>query len=362
MSKQMAKKITNNKKIKNNKKIRGPFTRKEDLLLIKWVEQNGPKNWKQFSLQFALGRNNKQIREHWNNCLKPELVKGQWTAEEDFLIMYFYKKCNGSWKDLTNFLIKKRCQNSIKNRFYSELRKMAEFHIKKESKQKLKLEEIIKYLDVGIRNSKKKFMTEKNFTEEDFDEYINKMIKFSKNNEKSEENEMNKSLLSTNINYFSDNKDNQPNFEKEKKNINIKRNRAKDDSKNDLNSSDKEDMFEFENLNNSNNFENILLKSVNRFEQNKNNNNENSNLLFSKLNRLDEEIDVENKQEQFINNIDSSILFNAQNQNLIGYDFNLNDNDINFSNNGNRMIYKGNYSFINNQNIKFIIENKFYEL
>ena len=353
-------KININKKIENKKNIRGPFTVKEDSLLIKWVEQNGPKNWKQFGLQFAPGRNDKQIREHWNNCLKPELVKGQWTAEEDFLIMYFYKKCHGSWKELTNFLVKKRCQNSIKNRFYSELRKIAKFYIKKEPKQKFKLEEILKYLDIGIRNSKKRFMVEKNFTEKEFDEYINKMIKFSKNTEKSEENEMNKSLLSIDINNISDNKDNQTNLEKETKNINIKRTKE-DDSKNDLNALNKEDILELENLKNSNNSENVLLKLVNPFEQKEINNNENSNVFFYKLNNFNNKMDAQNKYEQFINSIDSSVTFNIQNDTIDSYGFYLNGNDINYLNNENGIIYRDDYSFINNQKINEIIKNNFCE-
>ena len=57
-------------------------------------------------------------------CLNPELVKGEWTSEEDFLIMYFYEQCNGSWKKIIP-LFNGRTENSIKNRFFSQLRKIA---------------------------------------------------------------------------------------------------------------------------------------------------------------------------------------------------------------------------------------------
>ena len=49
---------------------------------------------------FVKGRSGKQCREHWNNCLNPDLIKGDWTEEEDFLIMFFYEKCKGSWKKI----------------------------------------------------------------------------------------------------------------------------------------------------------------------------------------------------------------------------------------------------------------------
>ena len=91
--------------------------------MTEWVSKNGPKNWN-FCSNFISGRDAKQCREHWNNYLNPKIIKGNWTAEEDFLLMYFYYKFKGSWKILIN-AFNGRTENSIKNRFYSELRKIA---------------------------------------------------------------------------------------------------------------------------------------------------------------------------------------------------------------------------------------------
>ena len=74
-------------KIKRGLK-KGQWSVYEDKLLRQWVKENGPKKWEQCG-RFIHGRSGKQCREHWNNCLNPELVKGDWTTEEDFLIMYF---------------------------------------------------------------------------------------------------------------------------------------------------------------------------------------------------------------------------------------------------------------------------------
>ena len=102
---------------------KGPWSEQEDQLLIKWVKMNGPCNWTKCS-DFIKGRSGKQCREHWNNSLDPQLTKGQWTAEEDLLIMVFYKKYGGSWKRIIP-IFEKRTENSIKNRFFSQLRKIA---------------------------------------------------------------------------------------------------------------------------------------------------------------------------------------------------------------------------------------------
>ena len=116
-------KIKNPKKSKRVPIKKGQWSAQEDKLLEQWVKINGPKNWEACG-RFIQGRKGKQCREHWNNCLNPELIKGDWTSEEDFLIMFFYEKCNGSWKKIIP-LFNGRIENSIKNRFYSQLRKYA---------------------------------------------------------------------------------------------------------------------------------------------------------------------------------------------------------------------------------------------
>ena len=83
------------KKLKKSKKAvikKGQWSSQEDKLLEQWVKEKGPKNWEACG-RFIQGRKGKQCREHWNNCLNPELKKGHWGPEEDFLIMFFYEKC-----------------------------------------------------------------------------------------------------------------------------------------------------------------------------------------------------------------------------------------------------------------------------
>ena len=153
---------------------RGQWTEYEDNLLKEWIKKKGPNNWEECG-RFIHGRNGKQCREHWNNCLKPDLIKGEWTPEEDFLIMQFYEECNGSWKIMKE-LFEGRTENSIKNRFFSELRKIASKYLtlkEKKNCSKINLEELKKYLKEGISETKAEFLKENKMTEEELNNYIN---------------------------------------------------------------------------------------------------------------------------------------------------------------------------------------------
>ena len=162
-------------KIKKGLK-KGQWSLYEDKLLREWIKQNGPRKWEQCG-KFIHGRSGKQCREHWNNCLNPELIKGEWTIEEDFLIMHFYEKCNGSWKKIIH-LFNGRTENSIKNRFFSQLRKIATKDMTVSERKfcsKIKLEELKNFLNEAISDTKRDFLKENPMNEEELKEYLNKM-------------------------------------------------------------------------------------------------------------------------------------------------------------------------------------------
>ena len=193
-------------KIKNLRpgSIKGPWSEEENKLLIEWVRKNGHKRWKKCE-KIIPGRTSKQCREHWKNCLNPDLIKGFWSSEEDFLIMYFYEKCGGSWKKMIN-LFNGRTENSIKNRFFSQLRKIASCNLSSTEKRlshKKKLDELLNYLNIAIENSRKRYLKEKPQNEEDFNKYLfemEKKIKHKKNKIlNDEENNINDTILSTNL-------------------------------------------------------------------------------------------------------------------------------------------------------------------
>ena len=170
-------KIIPNKKQSKSKRIpikKGQWSLEEDKLLIEWVKKNGTKHWEACG-RFIQGRKGKQCREHWNNCLNPGLVKGEWTEEEDFLIMFFYEKCNGSWKKIVP-LFNGRIENAIKNRFYSQLRKHATKNMNPKDRRRLspriKLHELKNYLNIALIEAKTDFLKKSKMNEEQFKLYI----------------------------------------------------------------------------------------------------------------------------------------------------------------------------------------------
>ena len=185
-------------KIKKGLK-KGQWSLYEDKLLREWVDQNGPRKWEQCG-KYIHGRSGKQCREHWNNCLNPDLIKGEWTAEEDFLIMYFYEKCNGSWKKIV-YLFNGRTENSIKNRFFSQLRKIATKDmtvLERKFCSKIGLEELKKFLNEAISESKKEFLKKNPMNEEELKAFLKKMeLQLEKKIIEEYENCENKKLIQT---------------------------------------------------------------------------------------------------------------------------------------------------------------------
>ena len=199
------------KKSKKSKKIsvkKGQWSSQEDKLLEQWVKTNGPKNWEACG-RFIQGRKGKQCREHWNNCLNPELKKGNWGPEEDFLIMFFYEKCKGGWKKIIP-LFDGRIENSIKNRFYSQLRKHATKNMEAKDRKrmiaKIKLNELKKYLNEALTETRNVLLKKTQMTQEQFELFLQKneqKIKenISSNDSDLESNESNEAEanLSTNL-------------------------------------------------------------------------------------------------------------------------------------------------------------------
>ena len=185
-------------KIKKGLK-KGQWSLYEDKLLREWVDQNGPRKWEQCG-KYIHGRSGNQCREHWNNCLNPDLIKGEWTAEEDFLIMYFYEKCNGSWKKIV-YLFNGRTENSIKNRFFSQLRKIATKDmtvLERKFCSKIGLEELKKFLNEAISESKKEFLKKNPMNEEELKAFLKKMeLQLEKKIIEEYENCENKKLIQT---------------------------------------------------------------------------------------------------------------------------------------------------------------------
>ena len=127
-----------------------PFNKYEDQLLKEYAKSNN-NEIKSYVILYVPGKTPKQSREHYFNKLKPDILIGNWTTKDDFMIFYYYKRFEGSWIKYKP-LFPNRSLNSIKNRFFSILRLvyMKNEQIKKTFRiypEKLKLVELLKYFD-----------------------------------------------------------------------------------------------------------------------------------------------------------------------------------------------------------------------
>ena len=165
------KKLNNLSKNKKLHSIKGPWTYQEDLLLKNWVENNGPKSWRLCAKNIP-GRNQSQCRQHWNNKLKPNILVGNWSSEEIFLIVVFYKKLNGSWRKIIP-LFKSRTENSIKNIFFSQTRAIvSKINKGKNNKKICDLPTLLQYYDIIYEQTKKKFIEDNHINDSEIEEYL----------------------------------------------------------------------------------------------------------------------------------------------------------------------------------------------
>ena len=104
--------------------VKGPWTAEEDDHLIQLVKLHGVKRWSFLAKELNSGRLGKQCRERWYNHLDPNINKGAWTREEDEAIVETYEKLGSKWAQIARVVGNGRTDNAIKNRWNSTLRRV----------------------------------------------------------------------------------------------------------------------------------------------------------------------------------------------------------------------------------------------
>ena len=165
------------RKKKSKKEIKlGTWSAAEDKILDEWVKNHGPQKWAKCA-ELIKERTGKQCRDHFLNKLKSNLKKGHWTSEEDLLIIRFYAKYK-SWNKIIP-IFEGRAENSIKNRFFLSLRKIALRKRKSGDNgedHNNKLDRLVQYIDEASKKAEERYFNEnKNMTKEDLETYINKI-------------------------------------------------------------------------------------------------------------------------------------------------------------------------------------------
>lgn len=104
--------------------VKGHWTKEEDSNLLKLVEFYAP-NWDwNFISKKIPGRNAKQCRERWFLNLDPDINRGPWSQEEDSILLKYVSQWGSRWALIAKQL-PGRTENSVKTRFHSLKRKEA---------------------------------------------------------------------------------------------------------------------------------------------------------------------------------------------------------------------------------------------
>ena len=150
-------------KFKNSQRSakKGNWLKKEDTILLTWVKKYGATKWTECS-KLIKGRCGKQCRERWVNILNPKVKKGNWSSEEQNNIFNNLSVFFTSWSSMSK-LLPGRTENSIKNYFYSSVRR-------------IKSNPIIKVFKDIYVNGNKSFeffdnLAKKNFIEEEIKKF-----------------------------------------------------------------------------------------------------------------------------------------------------------------------------------------------
>ena len=76
---------------------KGPWTPEEDIILVSYIQEHGPGNWRSVPINTGLMRCSKSCRLRWTNHLRPNLKKGSFSPDEEILIAQLHAQLGNKW-------------------------------------------------------------------------------------------------------------------------------------------------------------------------------------------------------------------------------------------------------------------------
>ncbi|XP_023745751.1 transcription repressor MYB4 [Lactuca sativa] len=104
---------------------KGAWSKEEDDKLRAYIQRYGHWNWTLLPKFAGLSRSGKSCRLRWMNYLRPNIKHGNFTKEDDEIIMRLHKQLGNKWTAIAAQL-PGRSDNEIKNRWNSHLKKRVE--------------------------------------------------------------------------------------------------------------------------------------------------------------------------------------------------------------------------------------------
>ena len=83
--------------------VKGPWTSDEDRKVMELVKKYGAKKWSLIASNLP-GRIGKQCRERWHNHLNPDICKEAWKLEEDRAILEAHMTLGNRWAEIAKML------------------------------------------------------------------------------------------------------------------------------------------------------------------------------------------------------------------------------------------------------------------